>query len=977
MMLNPDAIPLSANGTEASPDPNAALRFEDLTIDDDLSLLERVVRYVRSGIALQRLVHVKMIAETAKAVGTESTINAILPLLPPLVSDSESIIRQHLAMQLLPLCLTCMFGDDPAFDPKDKSTVESRVYNDGGYAIATLKIVSYMNTLICDSDMDVRKAASDGLATLALYIRSDDILSVILRIPLQLVRDEKNRKVPKQTNNNSASENISDDLCITACHLLADVASISSSQVTPIMVSQHISPTLIALSRHENFRVRRTVVQALPRVISGSTLDDLTSKLMSCFNQLSTDESYRVRKSVGECLVDLSRSLMLLANNNEYVSVNHNEQKNTDVTMTSAGSKGNSNEELKAAMRRLRRDNLIPICSRLLQDNHKVVKYGMLQFLGPFIASFYPLDSGDDNHSDEGIVSILDNKDDRAVGGMGSQFFPHAYGMVTRLNPEFVSSPTTMLGIIQTQSKERNYHNPDSKEYLQSLLPQFLEKRYNDSKSLVSILRHRERTKIDQDDIAIIKSKILPSYVELASINSGEDNSDAEMRVYCAYSLPAVVLLMGNEEWDRVLKNCFLKLIVGSSENLRNKDGTDVSFVPLPVKRCLASSFHTICHIVGSAAFKATTEEKTNKRDILSIFEHHLLRDQDDTVRLNIIRNLPSFLSLLSSSKRSKYLPPLFDIICGDTMLASKRKNALNPMLLNWRQRDMIAQILPNLICLYRPDQVRQYLWPIIKLLLSDSVNLIRENVEWSIPILLRSYEYNRCVFGREDATAVKLFCQESCNEVFVFLKATLLENRPNSTNKTIACGAFSKRQSYCRILSAMALILRLNEDRGMKRAKAEDGKEKLTFPVHPFYDLTREEYRHIHHLLRTLFLPPALDMKDDKVTNVRLTLAKSLRVMPSDISDRGDVHVILRTLEDEIETWEGGGGQNMQVEAPKIKTGSNMIDVNKGITATTKAATNMKNDGKEILRSLDGLGDVKIPKVGSNEDDSMSLASI
>lgn len=69
MMLNPEAIPLGANGTEAVPDPNAALRFEDLTIDDDLSLLDRVVRYVRSGIALQRLVHVKMIAETAKAVG--------------------------------------------------------------------------------------------------------------------------------------------------------------------------------------------------------------------------------------------------------------------------------------------------------------------------------------------------------------------------------------------------------------------------------------------------------------------------------------------------------------------------------------------------------------------------------------------------------------------------------------------------------------------------------------------------------------------------------------------------------------------------------------------------------------------------------------------------------------------------------------------------------------------------------------------
>lgn len=46
-----------------------AVRFEDLTVDDDLPLLERVVRYSRSQIALQRLVHVKMLAETAEIVG--------------------------------------------------------------------------------------------------------------------------------------------------------------------------------------------------------------------------------------------------------------------------------------------------------------------------------------------------------------------------------------------------------------------------------------------------------------------------------------------------------------------------------------------------------------------------------------------------------------------------------------------------------------------------------------------------------------------------------------------------------------------------------------------------------------------------------------------------------------------------------------------------------------------------------------------
>ena len=46
-----------------------ALRFEDLTVDDDLPLTDRIVRYCRSGIALQRLVHVKMLAETAEVVG--------------------------------------------------------------------------------------------------------------------------------------------------------------------------------------------------------------------------------------------------------------------------------------------------------------------------------------------------------------------------------------------------------------------------------------------------------------------------------------------------------------------------------------------------------------------------------------------------------------------------------------------------------------------------------------------------------------------------------------------------------------------------------------------------------------------------------------------------------------------------------------------------------------------------------------------
>ncbi len=43
--------------------------FEDLTLDDSLDDLERVRRYAVSSIALQRMVHVKMMGEVAQQFG--------------------------------------------------------------------------------------------------------------------------------------------------------------------------------------------------------------------------------------------------------------------------------------------------------------------------------------------------------------------------------------------------------------------------------------------------------------------------------------------------------------------------------------------------------------------------------------------------------------------------------------------------------------------------------------------------------------------------------------------------------------------------------------------------------------------------------------------------------------------------------------------------------------------------------------------
>jgi len=993
MMLNPEGIPLGANGTEAAPDPNAALRFEDLTIDDDLSLLDRVVRYVRSGIALQRLVHVKMIAETAKTVGTASTINTILPLLPTLILDQESIIRQHLAAQLLPLCLTCMFGDDENFDPQAfrksqsaKNTENSSYkYNSEGYTIATLKIVHHINILITDPDMDVRKAASDALATLALYIKPQDIPSCILPTPLRLVQNIQNEKSggplqgqpgrPGTAGGPGAASNNNDDFCITASNLLADIASLDSTQVPPSMVAQYITPTIVALCKHSSFRVRRAAVQALPRVIGGSSMADVQENLMPCFIRLSKDEVYRVRKSVGECLVDMSRSLMLLP-----ASL-------VDMGKPLSGPKRSKQiESFRLTLQEMRRNSLIPICTRLLQDTNKVVRHGMMQFLGPFIASFYPLEGEGYSQDDEnGIMYMLGGKEaENSVGGLGVQFFPHANGMVSRLNPDNISAAVAKKTKAPTPRSELPI---DSVEFLESHLPSFLEKCHNDAMSLFRILQHRIKHPVPAKDITAVKQSLMPSYVNLSSINTGDSNVDAEMRVYCAYSLPGIILLLGQSGWEDSLKACFFQLITGSSISAQSKG--EAALVPLPVKRCLASSFHTVCNMLGPSITKTTLEEKANKLDLLTIFEVNFLGDADETVRLNVIRNLPSFLSLLSFSKRSNYLPVLYEIIKGDTMLASKRTNVLNPILLNWRQRDMIAQILPNLISLYRADQVRQYLWPIVKILLSDAVNIVRENVEWSIPILLRCYEVGNCSFGGEgDVLHASKFSTEACDEVFLFLKDTLLNNSSPRSAARSSAGAFSKRQSYCRILSAVALILRLNIGAKSANGDTRDDTDGNAPPQHPFYTLSSVEYTHLHQLLKKTLLPSALLMKEDKVTNVRLALAKCLRVMPLDIRDRGKVGVVLRTLEDEIQTWEGGGGQDMDSEVPTTKkiqmSGMSLA----GSTSTNGDPKAVRVSGNIDMQGTTGnsmetsskgslTGDSRRNRASKQNDEDSSLASI
>jgi hypothetical protein len=86
-----------------------------------------------------------------------------------------------------------------------------------------------------------------------------------------------------------------------------------------------------------------------------------------------------------------------------------------------------------------------------------------------------------------------------------------------------------------------------------------------------------------------------------------------------------------------------------------------------------------------------------------------------------------------------------------------------------------------------------------------------------------------------------------------------------------------------------------------------------------PYQTLSPAERKHLRRLLVYDLLPPALDMKTDRVTNVRLTLMKILQSMPIDIRSLSTASEVLRELEDEWETWESfNGGESALAKSPQ-----------------------------------------------------------
>ena len=258
------------------------------------------------------------------------------------------------------------------------------------------------------------------------------------------------------------------------------------------------------------------------------------------------------------------------------------------------------------------------------------------------------------------------------------------------------------------------------------------------------------------------------------------------------------------------------------------------------------------------------------------------------------------------------------EVVMSEDMLGGNKRSATNPVVLNWRQRDYLARSLTELMLLVEPTLIQKHLWPVLKMLLEDPINEVREDVLWAIPILLKTFCSDTLSGWSGLRDKSKKYGNEMCSEVISWLQDSIL-----GLGSSVKVANFNDRQLYCQICAAVGLALRFGEGDVVSEAKdpvsvLSDKFKSFFFAEKrseatengPYQRLSAAEIKHLKNLLSDELLPPALDMKEDRISNVRITLMKALQLMPSDIRNSSSVKSVLKDLEDEMETWTSFGAE-------------------------------------------------------------------
>ncbi|CAG2056407.1 unnamed protein product [Timema podura] len=176
---------------------------------------------------------------------------------------------------------------------------------------------------------------------------------------------------------------------------------------------------------------------------------------------------------------------------------------------------------------------------------------------------------------------------------------------------------------------------------------------------------------------------------------------DTEIAHHCAFSLPAVALTLGRENWF-LLKDAYETL---------------ASDLQWKVRRTVASSIHELAVILG---------EDLATKDLVPIY-NGFIKDLDE-VRIGALKHLADFLKV-------QYEFCIFILSCTLLLVRPSERNSFLPRLTeflltdnewNWRFREELAEQLLMTVGLFSPMDVRKHLTPLAIALLMDKVAAVR-----------------------------------------------------------------------------------------------------------------------------------------------------------------------------------------------------------------------------------------------------------
>lgn len=163
--------------------------------------------------------------------------------------------------------------------------------------------------------------------------------------------------------------------------------------------------------------------------------------------------------------------------------------------------------------------------------------------------------------------------------------------------------------------------------------------------------------------------------------------TDTDIAYHCAYSLPAVALTLGSDNWHH------LKSTVESL----------AAHMQYKVRRTVACSLHELALILGP-------DIATNS--LTPLFDG-FIKDLDE-VRIGVLNNLAHFLKLITPEQRSAYLPRLADFLRTDNEW-------------NWRFRQELARQMMMSVSLFKPCDAIKHLGGIAHTLMCDKVAAVRQ----------------------------------------------------------------------------------------------------------------------------------------------------------------------------------------------------------------------------------------------------------